>query len=92
MNSPAPSGGDLRPGSPSARVSWPGALETIVADNGKGERRKAALEAIGQRVTTLNGRFSFEQGSDGGPPFAWRYRPYATPAPGDEPGRPRTRP
>lgn len=43
-----------------------GALETIVADNGKGERRKAALDAIGERVTTLNGRFSVEQGGDGG--------------------------
>ncbi len=43
-----------------------GGLETIVSDNGKGERRKALLDALGERVTTLNGRFSVEQGRDGG--------------------------
>ena len=43
-----------------------GELETIVADNGKGERRTAALDAIGERAATLNGRFSVEQGADGG--------------------------
>ena len=41
-------------------------IETIVADNGKGERRRAALDAIGERAATLNGRFSVEQGADGG--------------------------
>jgi len=76
----------------SARELADGALETIVADNGKGERRKAALEAIGQRVTTLNGRFSVEQGSDGGTSIRVVLPPYATPAPGDEPERTRTRP
>jgi signal transduction histidine kinase len=43
-----------------------GGLETIVSDNGKGERRKALLDALDERVTTLNGRFSVEQGQDGG--------------------------
>jgi signal transduction histidine kinase len=43
-----------------------GGLETIVADNGKGERRKAALDTIEERAWTLNGRFSVEQGADGG--------------------------
>ncbi len=43
-----------------------GQIETVVADNGTGERRTAALEAIGERATTLNGRFSVEQGADGG--------------------------
>ena len=43
-----------------------GQIETIVADNGTGERRTAALEAIGERASTLNGRFSVEQGADGG--------------------------
>jgi len=76
----------------SARELADGALETIIADNGKGERRKAALEAIGQRVTTLNGRFSVEQGSDGGTAIRVVLPPYATPAAGDEPQRPRTRP
>ena len=62
-----------------------GALETIVSDNGKGERRRAALDAIAERVTTLNGRFSVEQGSDGGtelhvvlPAYAARARAAAT--------------
>jgi len=43
-----------------------GRIETIVADNGTGERRTAALAAIGERASTLNGRFSVEQGADGG--------------------------
>ena len=43
-----------------------GQIETIVADNGTGERRTAALEAIGERASTLNGRFEVEQGADGG--------------------------
>ena len=43
-----------------------GQIETIVADNGTGERRTAALTAIGERASTLNGRFSVEQGADGG--------------------------
>jgi signal transduction histidine kinase len=42
-----------------------GEIETIVADNGTGERRTAALDAIGERASTLNGRFSVEQGSEG---------------------------
>jgi signal transduction histidine kinase len=56
-----------------------GEIETIVADNGTGERRTAALDAIGERASTLNGRFSVEQGADGGtairvvlPPYAGR--------------------
>jgi signal transduction histidine kinase len=43
-----------------------GEIETIVADNGTGERRTAALDAIGERASTLHGRFSVEQGADGG--------------------------
>jgi len=42
------------------------AVETIVADNGKGERRKSTLDAIAERALTLNGRFTVEQGADGG--------------------------
>ena len=56
-----------------------GQIETIVADNGTGERRTAALDAIGERASTLNGRFSVEQGADGGtaihvvlPPYTGR--------------------
>ena len=42
-----------------------GEIETIVSDNGTGERRTAALDAIGERASTLNGRFSVEQSSEG---------------------------
>ena len=43
-----------------------GALETVVADDGKGERRKTTLDAIAERALTLNGRFVVEQSADGG--------------------------
>jgi signal transduction histidine kinase len=43
-----------------------GGIETIVADNGTGERRTAALSAIAERASTLNGRFSVQPGADGG--------------------------
>jgi signal transduction histidine kinase len=43
-----------------------GELETVVADDGKGERRKTTLDAIAERALTLNGRFTVEQGADGG--------------------------
>src|SRR5688500_2904633 len=35
-----------------------GEIETVVADNGTGERRTAALDAIGERASTLNGRLT----------------------------------
>jgi signal transduction histidine kinase len=56
-----------------------GQIETIVADNGTGERRTAALEAIGERASTLNGRFSVEQGADGGTAIRVVLPPYAGP-------------
>ena len=43
-----------------------GDVEAVVRDNGKGERRRATLDAIAERASTLNGRFSVEQGPDGG--------------------------
>jgi two-component system, NarL family, sensor kinase len=54
-----------------------GQIETIVADNGTGERRTAALEAIGERASTLNGRFSVEHGADGGTAIRVVLPPYA---------------
>ena len=48
------------------RETAEGGLEAVVADNGKGERRMRTLDAIQERVATLNGRFSVEQGADGG--------------------------
>src|SRR5829696_5421961 len=54
-----------------------GQIETIVADDGTGERRTAALAAIGERASTLNGRFSVEQGADGGTAIRVVLPPYA---------------
>lgn len=54
-----------------------GQIETIVADDGTGERRTAALQAIGERASTLNGRFSVEQGADGGTAIRVVLPPYA---------------
>jgi signal transduction histidine kinase len=58
-------------------VTPSGQIETIVADNGTGERRTAALEAIGERASTLNGRFSVEHGADGGTAIRVVLPPYA---------------
>lgn len=54
-----------------------GGLETVVSDNGKGERRKALLDALDERVATLNGRFSVEHGQDGGTAIHVVLPPYA---------------
>ena len=54
-----------------------GQIETIVADDGTGERRTTALQAIGERASTLNGRFSVEQGADGGTAIRVLLPPYA---------------
>ena len=59
------------------RETQGGQIETIVADDGTGERRTAALEAIGERASTLNGRFSVEQGADGGTAIRVVLPPYA---------------
>ncbi len=50
----------------------------MIADNGQGERRLRALDAIEERVTTLNGRFSVEQSADGGTSIHVLLPPYAT--------------
>ena len=59
------------------RETADGGLETIVADNGKGERRRATLVGIEERAATLNGRFSVEQGDDGGTAIHVVLPPYA---------------
>jgi two-component system NarL family sensor kinase len=43
-----------------------GSYETSVADDGVGERRRASVEAIGERAGMLNGRVSVETGERGG--------------------------
>ncbi|HET8607844.1 MAG TPA: histidine kinase [Gaiellaceae bacterium] len=43
-----------------------GSVETLVADDGAGERRRRAFEAIEERVRQLHGTVSLEAGDDGG--------------------------
>jgi signal transduction histidine kinase len=43
-----------------------GAVETCVADDAPGERRRRALEAIEERVRQLHGTIAMEGGDDGG--------------------------
>jgi signal transduction histidine kinase len=56
-----------------------GQIEAVVSDNGKGERRRATLDAIAERASTLNGRFSVEQGPDGGTAIHVVFPSYAGP-------------
>src|SRR6059058_1187790 len=43
-----------------------GGFDTVVADDAPGERRRRSFDAIAERVRTLNGRLSIDQGADGG--------------------------
>jgi signal transduction histidine kinase len=56
-----------------------GEIEAVVSDNGKGERRRATLDAIAERASTLNSRFSVEQGPDGGTAIHVVFPAYAGP-------------
>jgi signal transduction histidine kinase len=56
-----------------------GEIEAVVSDNGKGERRRAIFDAIAERASTLNSRFSVEQGPDGGTAIHVVFPSYAGP-------------
>jgi signal transduction histidine kinase len=43
-----------------------GTVETVIADDGAGERRRTSFEDIEERARTLNGRLDIEAGEDGG--------------------------
>jgi signal transduction histidine kinase len=43
-----------------------GTVETVIADDGAGERRRATFDDIEERARTLNGRLDVEAGEDGG--------------------------
>ncbi len=43
-----------------------GSVETVVADDGAGERRRASFDDIEERARTLSGRLDVEAGEDGG--------------------------
>jgi signal transduction histidine kinase len=43
-----------------------GSVETLITDDGAGERRRASFDSIEERARTLNGRLYVEGGEDGG--------------------------
>jgi len=43
-----------------------GSVETVIADDGAGERRRASYDDIEERARTLSGRVEVEAGEDGG--------------------------
>jgi signal transduction histidine kinase len=43
-----------------------GSVETLITDDGAGERRRASFDSIEERARTLNGRLDVEAGEDGG--------------------------
>jgi signal transduction histidine kinase len=43
-----------------------GSVETVIADDGAGERRRASYDDIEERARTLSGRLEVEAGDDGG--------------------------
>jgi two-component system sensor histidine kinase DegS len=55
-----------------------GGVEAVISDDGKGERRRATLDAIEQRASTLNARFSIDHGEDGGTSIRVVLPAYAT--------------
>jgi signal transduction histidine kinase len=50
----------------SVAVAPDGSLETVIADDGTGERRRATFDAIEERARTLSGELFIEAGDDGG--------------------------
>jgi nitrate/nitrite-specific signal transduction histidine kinase len=43
-----------------------GRIETVITDNGTGERRRASYDEIEERARTLSGSVEVEAGQDGG--------------------------
>jgi signal transduction histidine kinase len=43
-----------------------GSVETVIADDGAGERRRASFDDVEERARTLSGRLEVEAGEDGG--------------------------
>ena len=43
-----------------------GSVETVIADDGAGERRRASFDEVEERARTLGGRLDVEAGDDGG--------------------------
>ena len=54
-------------------------METVISDDGAGERRRSSFDAIAERARTINGRLVVEPREDGGtsirivlPPYVGR--------------------
>ena len=54
-----------------------GTLETTIADDAPGERRRSSLEELAERARTLNGVLTVHQGDTGGTTVKVVLPPYA---------------
>jgi len=54
-----------------------GGVETVIADDGAGERRRASYDDIEEQARTLSGRVEVEAGQDGGTAVRVTLPPYA---------------
>jgi two-component system NarL family sensor kinase len=54
-----------------------GGVETVIADDAPGERRRASLEELAERARTLNGELTSFQGDEGGTTVRVILPPYA---------------
>jgi two-component system NarL family sensor kinase len=54
-----------------------GSVETMIADDGAGERRRASYDDIEERARTLSGQVEVEAGQDGGTAVRVTLPPYA---------------
>ena len=59
-----------------------GGFVTEILDDGVGERRRASIEAIDERVRILNGRLTVDQGEEGGTSVRVVVPPYVATTPG----------
>jgi signal transduction histidine kinase len=53
-----------------------GGVETVIADNGAGELRRASFDEIAERARSLGGQLSVEPGEDGGTALRVVFPPY----------------
>jgi signal transduction histidine kinase len=60
------------------RATDDGGLETVIADDAPGERRRRSLEELAERARTLNGEMTVDQGENGGTTVRVHLPPYAT--------------
>jgi signal transduction histidine kinase len=65
------------PGSLAVRVrDTDEGVETLIADDAPGERRRRSLEELAERARTLNGKLTVDQGEDGGTTVRVTLPPY----------------